>query len=95
METSIIGVLASLIEEHIHKYMRVKLGDKGFQVFKCMKAGCTHYVRAELVVGNYHECWRCGVVMVMNQWSATFKKPHCRTCTRDYKKKKEQVEQVA
>lgn len=79
---------------HIHKYMRIKLGRKGFQVYKCMKPGCSHYIRAELVLGQYNECWRCSEVMTMNQWSAQFKKPHCRGCTRDYKRKK-LVQEVA
>lgn len=78
------------IPEHVHKFMRVRLGihkpkAERYQVFKCMKPGCPTYIRVELVIGNFCECWRCGAVMVMNQWHATFKKPHCRNCTRAYK----------
>lgn len=68
--------------EHIHKYQRIKLGAKGYKVFKCMKPSCPHFMRVELVVGMEHECWRCGMTMVMNQWSVQYKKPHCRACTR-------------
>ncbi len=67
---------------HIHKYQRIKLGRKDYTVFKCMKPSCSHFIRAELVIGMEHQCWRCGETMVMNQWSAMYKKPHCRACTR-------------
>lgn len=81
------------LPKHIHKYMRVRLGGFGrklkipkeerYTVYKCMKPGCKHYIRVELVLGQFNECWRCGKIMIMNQWSATFKKPHCRDCTRE------------
>lgn len=69
-------------EEHVHRYMRIRLGKKGYTVFKCMKPGCPHMTRAELVIGNFAECWRCDAKMVMNQWHIQYKKPHCRVCTR-------------
>lgn len=80
-----------VLPKHIHKFMRVKLGQKGFTVFKCTKPGCPTYYRVELIVGQFHECWRCKQPMVMNQWSSQFKKPHCRECTREHKSKEEEV----
>ena len=70
--------------EHIHKYLRVKAGEN-YTVYKCVKDGCTHYVRVELAIGNNFECWRCGGVFVMNQKTLTYKKPHCSSCTRQKK----------
>lgn len=73
------------IEDHdVHKYQRVKLGTKGFEVYKCMKPNCPHYLRKELVVGKATECWRCGQTVIMTQPMAKQKKPHCRNCTRPY-----------
>lgn len=69
--------------EHVHKYVRVKLGKKGFTVYRCVKGGCPHYIRQELVVGNPFECWRCGGTFIMNVKTATYKKPHCAACTRN------------
>ena len=88
------------LPDHVHKYMRVRLGykkpkEERYLVFKCMKPGCSHYIRAELVLGQWNECWRCGAAMVMNQWSAQFKKPHCRDCTRGYNRKEPKKEKVS
>lgn len=82
------------MEEHTHKFMRVKLGRKGYEVFKCMVPDCPTYIRKELVVGRQTICWRCGIVLIMNQWHATMKKPHCRTCTRPYVRAEEKNEEV-
>jgi hypothetical protein len=72
-------------EQHIHKFERVKIGDKKYSVYKCMKPDCTHYVSPpELVVGRRTECWRCGNVVVVTKAMAKQKKPHCRGCTRPY-----------
>lgn len=72
-----------------HKYERIKLGNKGFEVFKCMLRDCAHWIRKELVVGRETICWRCGDALVMTKFTATMKKPHCKKCTRPYNKKEE------
>ncbi|SRR6266705_2454268 len=69
-------------KEHAHRYMRVKLGKKGYTVYRCVKPGCSHYVNAALVLGKMYECWRCGREYPMNQKTAQLKKPHCASCTR-------------
>ena len=69
-------------KKHVHKYLRVKLGKKGYTVYKCMQDGCTHYIRAELVIGNHTICWRCNREVKMTQPMAKQKKPHCLECTR-------------
>jgi hypothetical protein len=67
--------------EHVHKYKRVKLGSKGYTVYKCMKPGCTHYIRQELVTGMKTICWRCEQEQIMSPKMATQAKPHCLECT--------------
>lgn len=77
--------------EHIHKYMRVELGDKGFTVFKCMWPNCKHYLRTELVVGRASVCWKCGDEMILNTANMVNKKPHHPWCTRQYTRRTEQL----
>jgi hypothetical protein len=67
-------------ETHVHKYMRVKLGTRGFEVYKCMLTNCPHYIRRELVIGRLTICWRCGAEARMSQQMATAKKPTCLEC---------------
>lgn len=65
-------------QEHIHKYMRVKLGNS--VVYRCMLAGCPHYVRKELALKRKSVCWRCGRVFVLGEKALLLKKPHCADC---------------
>jgi hypothetical protein len=58
--------------KHIHKYKRDTLG-KSYLIFKCMVAGCAHYISHQLAEGKLCECWRCGNPMVLA-------KPHCEKC---------------
>jgi hypothetical protein len=68
-------------QEHAHRYVRIKLGKKDYKVFRCVRPGCAHYIRQELVVGKIAQCWRCDDEFVMNQKTAQLKKPHCAKCT--------------
>jgi hypothetical protein len=72
------------LEHDVHKYERVKLGSKGYRVYKCMLPNCMHYVREELVIGMLTICHRCGQPVQMTKLMAQQKKPHCRMCTRPY-----------
>lgn len=76
--------MADIKEHDVHKYERVKLGTKGFEVFKCVLPNCSHYIRKELVFGKVTKCWRCDKDIVMTKPMARMKKPHCRNCTRSY-----------
>lgn len=75
----------------IHKYERVRLGTKGFKVYKCVLPNCPHYIREELVAGKMTICWRCGAAIVMTKPMARMKKPHCYDCTREYTQKNEKT----
>lgn len=68
-------------QEHAHRYVRVRLGKNDYTVFRCVRPGCAHYVRQELVIGKIAQCWRCDDEFVMNQKTALLKKPHCAKCT--------------
>jgi hypothetical protein len=72
------------LDHEVHKYERVRLGDRGFKVFKCALPNCPHYLRRELVVGKLTRCWRCDRIMIMTKPAAKMKKPHCLDCTRPY-----------
>lgn len=63
-----------------HKYMRVKTA-AGTIIWRCMKPGCSHYLRNIFIVGAVSECWRCDSEFVIDKTTA-LKKPHCRDCTR-------------
>jgi len=75
-------MLIDEIAHKVHKYERIKLGNKGFEVFKCMHPNCPHYIRKELVIGRETICWRCGEEVPMTKPMARMKKPHCYMCTR-------------
>lgn len=77
---------------HAHKYLRIKIGNRGYQVFKCVLSGCPHSIRPELVIGYRAICWRCGKEITMTQWTAQFKKPHCRECTKEREEKAQEAQ---
>lgn len=87
----------SKYQEHAHRYTRVRLGKKDYIVFRCVRPGCAHYIRQELVIGKIAQCWRCDDEFVMNQKTALLKKPHCAKCTisrTDVKETKPQPQSV-
>jgi len=75
--------------DHIHKYVRTKLGSK--PIYKCALSGCTHFIQPQLVEGRNAICGRCGGIFTITK--RTLKncpaKPHCENC---YKKKQEDIE---
>jgi len=69
------------MKQHIHKYIRHKLGKNKYEVFRCAIPGCVHFITASLIVGRESVCWRCGRVFVVTA-DLVRKKPHCAACTR-------------
>ena len=65
---------------HLHRYQKKKLGKNGYTVFKCMVAGCSHYIRKELAEGQIAECNRCHEPFILNKASIQLSKPHCDKC---------------
>lgn len=74
--------------DHLHIYKKKVLGTNGFKVFKCMKPGCTHYVRVDLAENALCACNRCGEAMVLTKAAMQLVKPHCPDCTKSTKTKK-------
>lgn len=79
--------------KHLHKYKRQELGRKGYIVFKCVKAGCAHYIGSSLAEGRVCECNRCGERMVMDKRAIRLAKPYCDDCA-GKKKKVSKLEQM-
>lgn len=78
--------------DHLHKYARKIIGNKGYKVYKCTVPGCTHYVRMILASGRICQCNRCGEPMVMTKYAMTLAKPHCDDCIK--KKDSERVNKL-
>lgn len=79
-------------ESHLHRYERIRLGRGGnYIVFRCVKVGCTHYVRKEFARGRIAECNRCGEPMILDAPSMQLQKPHCRNCVQ----RKEDLTKIA
>ena len=80
--------------DHVHKYIRVKLGDKEHIVFKCALPNCPHNLAKDLVEGRLSICWRCNEAFVITKAQINLKRPHCLNCTKYKKVKKEKVVEV-
>ena len=73
---------------HLHRYKKVDIGRNGntFEVYKCMKPACTHYIRIDLAEGKLCECNRCGEPMIITRETLSkssgrpMSKPHCGNC---------------
>ena len=83
---------------HIHRFKKVNISGHGkapYWVYKCVKAGCTHYTPLALIEGTLSECNRCHEPMIMGKIQLNgsggrpMTKPHCNECIRS--KKKEEV----
>jgi hypothetical protein len=80
-----------MTQKHIHKYMRVKYGSKGYIIYKCTLPGCTHFVNERLILGRNAICWLCG-----NEFTIRIlhKKPHCDECIRPNRLTKELAQET-
>jgi len=65
------------MNKHIHKYIRIRIGIKRREEYKCSLPGCTHHTFPELVVGRESICNYCGNIFYMNKASVRLSKPHC------------------
>lgn len=76
--------------QHTHKYQLVILGGRrvvmrdgkkfiekcsGYEVFRCVIVGCTHWLAKELVEGRKSICWVCGEELVLNKENTRLKHP--------------------
>lgn len=75
-------------KHHVHKYRKVKLGRNGdYVVFACSLPDCSHFVPADLALGKWSLCWRCGDKFALTEKAVMLSKPHCISCTRGMEEK--------
>lgn len=68
--------------KHIHQYKRVNLGrDRPYLVYKCVKPGCSTYLRPELLEGKFAECPRCDSTFIVERHMLELVTLHCDNCT--------------
>lgn len=73
---------------HTHKYIKRKIGSKGYKIYACGFPGCTHtipyqdkvYGGLSNIVGRRSICWRCGIEFIITNPRLT--KQHCVNCTK-------------
>ncbi len=78
----------SRIADHLHRYKRVNLASDGskYEVYKCVKPACPHYVPLKLAEGKLCECNRChepmiiGKVQLNGSSGKSMARPHCNDC---------------
>ncbi len=71
-------------QKHIHKYERTEVGNKGWVVYRCVTANCSHYLpSAPLIVGKNSLCWGVcegTVVYTQDDYNNKLKRPMCSGC---------------
>jgi hypothetical protein len=69
---------------HVHKYERIKFGDKGFEIYKCQLENCPHYVATKMAVNRLCICWGdCGGAVKLTPEMVNhdkIKRPMCDDC---------------
>lgn len=76
------------IADHLHRYRKVNIGtkEKKYEVYRCQKPACSHYVPLALAEGKLCECNRChepmiiGKVQLNGSSGRAMARPHCNTC---------------
>jgi hypothetical protein len=66
----------------LHQYLRTNLGkNRDYVVYKCTRAGCTHYLAEAMMVGATFlcECGEKGTVESKEQLTKTLRCSNCRT----------------
>lgn len=77
-------------KSHTHRYVRAvgriteENKDSGFiGYYKCGDPNCSHYTKAELILGKKSICNRCGAEFILPIALRNLtNKPHCKDCTR-------------
>ena len=69
---------------HVHKYERMRFGDKGFEIYKCQLENCPHYVAANMATNRLSLCWGdCGRAVMLTPPMVNHdkvKRPMCDDC---------------
>jgi len=78
------------VRNHVHRYIRAigRLTEankaSGFiGYYRCAEPNCTHYTKAELILGKKSICNRCSkeFILPLSLRNLT-NRPHCKDCTR-------------
>jgi uncharacterized paraquat-inducible protein A len=68
-------------EKHTHQYKRINLGvKKKYNVYKCQKLDCPHYISPIMIAGKLAECPRCGDEFRIEKKHIELAVPHCNNC---------------
>lgn len=86
---------------HIHRYKKVNIGskEKPYEVYRCMKPACSHYIPLHLAENKICECNRCFKPMILTKeilrhtGGKPMARPHCSDCVK--RKKPSAVEAIA
>lgn len=72
-------------QKHIHRYYKVKIGDKKREVLRCSIDNCSHILyNPELGKFRKTICWGCGEVFELG--AVILFKPVCNKCTEKRKR---------
>lgn len=91
----------SKVADHLHRYKKVNLGTDGkkYEVYRCQKPACSHYISLTLAEGKLCECNRChepmiiGKVQLNGSSGRAMSRPHCNECVQ--KKRDKNAEAIA
>ena len=65
---------------HLHTYKRVHLGAAKTPVYRCIEAGCGHYIDPELLMGRKARCPICKEEYILVYRDKLRRTPHCSSC---------------
>lgn len=84
------------MEKHIHKYVRIKIGENKRIEMKCSIPGCVHHIAPELAIGRESICTSCGDVFILTQYNIRkHTNPKCIRCKNTSKfKQLKQLEEI-
>ena len=73
---------------HIHRYIKIRIGERKRAEMRCAIPGCVHHIRPELAIGRLSICWNCGEEFALTKYNIRkHKHPKCINCI-DTKQKK-------
>lgn len=81
-------------KNHLHKLKRVVLGKdktKGYEVYRCIRPGCTTYYPIAMVEGMISQCYSCLEPFTFAKSNLRQVKPKCKDCTGRGEKRDEKV----
>lgn len=78
-----------ITKHEIHQYKKVELENS--TVYRCMKPGCSHYVRKPFITNRIAECPYCGQNYIITNELAKLTTLHCAACTKSKKVKPDEV----